>query len=185
MSSPTPLEQPRWLQTLAAALAEALPRLHGSSPDPLLAELITELAAALAEGRLEISLPSAEHRRALEASPLGAEPDGPLVLEGDRLMWRRWQRQRQQVLQALIERAQFQLPDASPGASCSDGLDPDQQRAVTAVLQYGLVLLEGGPGTGKTSTVARMLAAVLVQQPGSRIQLAAPRAKRRVGCGQP
>jgi exodeoxyribonuclease V alpha subunit len=177
MSGPTPLEQPRWLQTLAAALAEALPRLHGSSPDPLLAELITNLAAALAEGRLEISLPSAEHRRALEASPLGAEPDGPLVLEGDRLMWRRWQRQRQQVLQALIERAQFQLPDASPGASCSEGLDPDQQRAVTAVLQYGLVLIEGGPGTGKTSTVARMLAAVLAQQPGSRIQLAAPTGK--------
>ena len=177
MTSPPPLEQPRWLQTLAAALAEALPRLHGSSPDPLLAELITDLAAALAEGRLEISLPSAEHRRALEASPLGAEPDGPLVLEGDRLLWRRWQRQRQQVLLALIERAQLQLPEASPGASCSDGLDPDQQRAVTAVLRYGLVLLEGGPGTGKTSTVARMLAAVLAQQPDSRIQLAAPTGK--------
>ena len=177
MSSPTPLEQPRWLQTLAAALAEALPRLHGSSPDPLLAELIIDLTAALAEGRLEISLPSADHRRALEASPLGAEPDGPLVLEGERLLWRRWQRQRQQVLQALIERAQFQLPDASPSAACCDGLDPDQQRAVTAVLRYGLVLLEGGPGTGKTNTVARMLTAVLAQQPGSRIQLAAPTGK--------
>jgi exodeoxyribonuclease V alpha subunit len=179
MSSSTPLEQPRWLQALAATLGEALPRLHGSSPDPLLAELITALATALAEGRLEISLPSAEHRRALEASPLGAEPDGPLVLEGEKLLWRRWQRQREQVLQTLIGRAQAELglPDASPSSACCDGLDPDQQRAVTAVLQHRLVLLEGGPGTGKTNTVARMLTAVLAQQPASRIQLAAPTGK--------
>jgi exodeoxyribonuclease V alpha subunit len=97
-------------------------------------------------------------------------------LEGDRLLWRRWQRQREGVLQALIARAQRPLQPAG-GAVPDDGLDPDQQRAVRAVLRYGLVLLEGGPGTGKTSTVARMLAAVQAQQPGSRIHLAAPTGK--------
>ena len=101
------------------------------------------------------------------------------MLEGEKLLWRRWQRQREQVLQTLIERAQagLGLPDASPSSACCDGLDPDQQRAVTAVLQHRLVLLEGGPGTGKTNTVARMLTAVLAQQPASRIQLAAPTGK--------
>ena len=172
-------DQPAWLQALAAALSEALPRLHATSPDPLVGELIEALTTALAEGQLEVSLPSPEHRLALEASPLSTAPHGPLALEGDRLLWRRWQRQREGVLQALIARAQRPLdaPAKPPVEEQSSGLDADQQRAIAAVLRHGLVLLEGGPGTGKTSTVARMLAAVQAQQPGSRIHLAAPTGK--------
>jgi exodeoxyribonuclease V alpha subunit len=45
------------------------------------------------------------------------------------------------------------------------------------VQTHRLVLLQGGPGTGKTSTVARMLAAVLARDPASRIHLAAPTGK--------
>ena len=176
MNARQPTEQPAWLQALAEALGEALPRLHGASPDPLVGELVEALAVALAEGQLEIPVPSTHHRQALAASPLCAEPHGPLALEGDRLLWRRWQRQREGVLQALIARAQRPLQPAGEAAP-SDGLDGDQQRAVSAVLRYGLVLLEGGPGTGKTSTVARMLAAVQAQQPESRIHLAAPTGK--------
>ncbi|MBD2423692.1 AAA family ATPase [Cyanobium sp. FACHB-13342] len=176
MNAPQPTDQPAWIQALAAALGEAVPRLHGANPDPLVGELIEALAVALAEGQLEIPVPSARHRQALAGSPLCAAPHGPLALDGDRLLWRRWQRQRDGVLQALIARAQRPLQPAGEAAP-ADGLDRDQQRAVSAVLRYGLVLLEGGPGTGKTSTVARMLAAVQVQQPGSRIHLAAPTGK--------
>ena len=180
MSSSAPAqEQPRWLQALAAALGEALPRLHGCNSDPLVAELIGALATALAEGQLEIAVPSALHQQALARSPLAAEPDGPLVMTDGRLQWRRWQRQREGVLQQLIERAQRPLEaggGAAPAAQL-EGLDPDQQRAVRAVLEQGLVLLEGGPGTGKTSTVARMLVALVAQQPASRLQLAAPTGK--------
>jgi exodeoxyribonuclease V alpha subunit len=56
-------------------------------------------------------------------------------------------------------------------------LDPHQQQAVQAVLERQLVLLEGGPGTGKTSTVLAMVEAVRCQQPDCRIQLAAPTGK--------
>jgi exodeoxyribonuclease V alpha subunit len=185
MNASGTLEHPPWLQALAAALGEALPRLHGACPDPLVGELLEGLTVALAEGQLEIAVPSDRHLQALAASPLCAEPHGPLALEGDRLLWRRWQRQREGVLQALISRAQRPLQVQGVAATTSttapttsaDGLDADQQRAVAAVLRHGLVLLEGGPGTGKTSTVARMLAAVRAQQPGSRIHLAAPTGK--------
>lgn len=81
--------QPRWLTALADALAEALPRLHGAAEHPLVQELIAGLTAALAEGQLELELPSAAHGQALARSTLAAEPDGPLVLEGSRLLWRR------------------------------------------------------------------------------------------------
>lgn len=173
-------EQPRWLGALVAALQEALPRLHGCAPDPLVAELIAALTSALAEGQLEIPLPSPAHRQALQRSPLLGAPDAPLVLEGDRLQWRLWHQQRQGVLAALVQRAA--QPRAAAGVAAlvaehGQGLDPQQQAAVAAVLGQSLVLLEGGPGTGKTSTVARMLAAAEAQQPGLRIQLAAPTGK--------
>jgi exodeoxyribonuclease V alpha subunit len=48
---------------------------------------------------------------------------------------------------------------------------------VEAVLRHGLVLLEGSPGTGKTSTVATMLARVQERHPGARLHLAAPTGK--------
>ncbi len=48
---------------------------------------------------------------------------------------------------------------------------------MAALLQHPLVVLLGGPGTGKTSTVARMLAAALALEPQLRVQLAAPTGK--------
>ena len=185
MPRPTPDTTPRWLLALSASLGEALPRLYGTSVDSHLAELIEALTLALAEGELEIRLPSAAHRQLLLASPLAAEPDGPLVLEDDRVLWRRWFEQRQAVREALLQRAAQPLATAAPDPAALQallerhgvGLDGQQRAAVAAVLQCPLVLLEGGPGTGKTSTVARMLAAAADHQQGCRIQLAAPTGK--------
>ncbi len=194
---PTP--QP-WVGALALGLAEALPRLHGTPPDPLVGELIAALTGALARGELELDLrgprpaevsegPWPEgHRQALAASPLCGDPDGPLALDGDRLQWRRWQRQRRAVIEALIARAGAVEPGrvrevpgaAAPGAAepgAPRSLDGRQRQAVAAVLRHGLVLLEGGPGTGKTSTVAAMIAAQRASQPDARVHLAAPTGK--------
>ncbi len=186
---------PNWAATLAAALAEALPRLHGVAADPLIGELIAALATALARGELELDLagPAPEairsegwpqaHRQSLAKSPLAAEPDGPLVLvAGQRLMWRLWQQQRQRVLTNLIERARSRPAAATQAtpktrSEAQTRLDERQRQAVRAVGCHGLVLLEGGPGTGKTSTVAAMIAAAQATAPGLRVHLAAPTGK--------
>jgi exodeoxyribonuclease V alpha subunit len=197
-------DQPAWLPALAVALGEALPRLVGETPNPLLTELIVLLTAALERGELELPLagPPPEgvtaqawpdgHRQALETSRLGQAPAGPLVLEETMLSWRRWHERRDAVLAALLERAQpLDPPQLGAGdgigdrsgdgtaakGPAGDRLDPQQRQAVAAVLRQRLVLLQGGPGTGKTTTVARMLEAVLAQDPSSRIQLAAPTGK--------
>ena len=68
-------------------------------------------------------------------------------------------------------------PGSAPGEAAGTALDPRQLQAVEAVLAHRLVVLQGGPGTGKTSTVARMLAAVLAHEPTTRIQLTAPTGK--------
>ena len=196
---------------LGAALAEALPRLcgDGAATDPLLFDLIAALCAALERGQLELPLegpappelqpqlwPGA-YRAALEGSPLVVrasqleeKPEAPLVLAGQRLRWRRWHLQLNQVIAALIERAQeplTPLASAAPLASTNQveaargraaaGLDSAQQRAVATLLTQRLVLVCGGPGTGKTSTVVAMLAAHLALQPAAKLHLAAPTGK--------
>ncbi|MFN9924090.1 MAG: ATP-dependent RecD-like DNA helicase [Cyanobacteriota bacterium] len=195
-------DRPTWLASLSLALAEGLPRLHGVAADPLIGELITALTLALERGSVELDLagPAPEgvtpglwpesHLEALRQSPLVKDPEGPLVVADDRLLWRRWQQQRQQVLEDLLSRARpCPLPIAPALAPTLEparvsgtpqqalALDACQLQAVQAVLRHGLVLLEGGPGTGKTSTVSAMLTAVLEQAPHARIQLAAPTGK--------
>lgn len=203
-------EPPDWLAPLAGSLAEAIHRLHGVPADPLIGELITALTAALERGEVDLPLegpppegidlpdwPSA-HRHALQSSPLSRDPEGPLVVEGGRLLWRQWQERRQVVLEELLRRASpppngeqdggtasaakrtIAASGAAPPRSFGEQtptLDPQQRNAVEAVLRHGLVLLEGSPGTGKTSTVAAMLAAMLERHPGARLHLAAPTGK--------
>ncbi len=193
-------EPPLWLPAVAEALAEALPRLHGLEPDPLISEILTALTAALERGELELPLagPPPEgvedpawpegHRLALATSPLCRDPEGPLALEEGCLLWRRWQRRRRAVLENLL--ARISLVEPEPGLTAPSSpepepepaqearqLDPHQHAAVAAVLRHGLVLLEGGPGTGKTSTVAAMLQALRHRHPQARIHLAAPTGK--------
>jgi len=197
-----PREGPAWVEPLAEALAEALPRLAGTTADPLLGELIHLLTAALERGEIAIQLDGpappgvradawpAGHRRAVATSPLASDPEGPLVLHGERLAWRRWQERQESVIAGLLARVgapgrTCQPPPAEdPHRSRRPGLDPQQRQAVAAVLSQRLVVLQGGPGTGKTSTVVRMLEAVLAQEPTCRIQLAAPTGKAATRLGQ-
>lgn len=172
-----------WLDSLAASLTEALPRLHGCPAEESVSRAINALTRALAEGRLELGLDGAE-REAVSRSPLATGPESPLLLVDGHLCWRRWHEQRSSVVERLLTHAAAPAPinaaERERGTVVSrhgQGLDPDQRQAVAAVLRHRLVLLEGGPGTGKTSTVSRMLAAVRELRPNCRIQLAAPTGK--------
>ena len=194
-------EQPAWLDPLQVALLEALPRLYGATAESPLAALIGDLVGALEQGRLSIPLPPELAAGALASSGLCRDPDGPLVIEADQVGWRRWHDLRQSVLSALLERVRplhtassapapsvpardvsaitttTQTTGSTDGQPATETPDPLQRQAIEAVLAHRLVLLQGGPGTGKTSTVARMLAAVLACDPATRIHLAAPTGK--------
>ena len=176
----------------------------GSPTNAILAELIGAMAAALEQGELELALDGPapagidpqgwpeRQRLALAASPLAVRdselerlPEAPLVWSGRRLRWRRWHLQLETCLGQLTARARAAVSpplevaamDQAVASAAAQGLDPQQQQAVAALLRHGLVLLGGGPGTGKTSTVVQMLGALLALRPQLRLHLAAPTGK--------
>ncbi|EJZ07282.1 exodeoxyribonuclease V subunit alpha, partial [Mycolicibacterium fortuitum subsp. fortuitum DSM 46621 = ATCC 6841 = JCM 6387] len=116
---------------------------------------------------------------AVAASPLLGTPP-VLRLFGDLLYLDRYWLEEQQVCDDVLT-----LVATKPGGSIPDvtRLFPpgfEEQRAAAKVaLSQGLTVLTGGPGTGKTTTVARLLAllaeqAALAGHPPLRIALAAP-----------
>ena len=72
------------------------------------------------------------------------------------------------------------IADPASVRSVAKGLDPAQQAAVAQVLGAGVSLLTGGPGTGKSRTVASLVK--LLETKGTEVALAAPtgRAAKRL-----
>ena len=114
----------------------------------------------------------------------------PLVLDGDRLYLRRYWRDEQAVADAIRARAQAAREVDTPQVrrwldqlfASRAAESPDWQKLACAVALRGSVaVITGGPGTGKTYTVARLLALLLAtagEDAGNRrIALAAPTGK--------
>jgi len=76
---------------------------------------------------------------------------------------------------SVVDSAARQQLDALFGRG--DGQADWQKLAAALALRRRLVVVSGGPGTGKTTTVVNLLACLLAQQPDARIALAAPTGK--------
>ena len=168
-----------WPAGFAAAVHAVLVRHRPpSETDAALEQLSTELVAALEQG--ELSLPLTAERRAVARSSgwLTGEA-APLMVEGERIGWRRWLTAMQAVVDQLLERASRPVPVSRSGAvpDLPRGLNHEQRQAVLAPDHLSVVLLSGGPGTGKTSTVVEMLQRARARHPDLRIGLAAPTGK--------
>ncbi|MEJ6658335.1 MAG: AAA family ATPase [Synechococcus sp. ChSW.bin.154] len=179
---------------LLATLQRRMPPEQNSEP---LVELVRALTFALSRGDISLQLHDQGevpegiesdgwprvHREALLASGWLDGDQSVLVLSRNTLSWRRWH-QGMQELELELQRRCFQAPiHATPqGVSSSrlaknNDLSPEQRSAVHAIDHYGVVLLSGGPGTGKTSTVLHMLLRAFENQPKLRARLAAPTGK--------
>ncbi len=120
----------------------------------------------------------------VDANPVGTESVQvrPLRVSGSLLYLDRYWREEESVRAHLDDRGSrwLPVPDLDRAAESLDRLFTDphagrQRLAVGLCALSPIVVIAGGPGTGKTSTVARLLA-VLADQPGAvpRIALAAP-----------
>ncbi|MBC7455200.1 MAG: exodeoxyribonuclease V subunit alpha, partial [Massilia sp.] len=116
--------------------------------------------------------------------------DQPLVLDGERLYLRRYWRDETLVARTVRARAEH-MRELDPArvhhwldilfASDRRADAPDWQKLACAVALRGSVaIITGGPGTGKTYTVARLLALLFAMAPDAahqRVALAAPTGK--------
>jgi exodeoxyribonuclease V alpha subunit len=159
-------------------------------------DLATVSRTAVADGEEQLDVATlpwpdpADWRAACQRSPLvangtDADPGRPLRLAHGLLYLDRYWRQEEQIRRDLQRRASAEPPPVEPERlrvaldRLFDGNDQARQRLAAAVSALRWVtVLAGGPGTGKTTTVARLLA-VLCDQPGGppRIALAAPTGK--------
>lgn len=126
-------------------------------------------------------------------------PPAPLVLDaGDRLYLLRdfaaertirdWLLQRlgqAERLPAKALRPTLAKLGLGDGALRGAGSEPDWQlAAVAAAARAPFLLLTGGPGTGKTTTVARLLGVLLQHEPTLRIAVTAPTGKAAARLGE-
>ncbi len=196
-------EQP--LGPLERAFVASLQRLDPDAPE---AVLLAAALCCEALGRGDVCLPLARFagrrpwpdsetslppldawREQLQGSPLVGRPGdyAPLILDAGRLYLARYQAYEQQLAEQLLARAadvpevaEAQLSDSLARLFAFNQQSPDWQRLAAAqAVRRRLAVISGGPGTGKTTTVVRLLAALL-EQPGSErfaIGLAAPTGK--------
>ncbi|OBB57315.1 exodeoxyribonuclease V subunit alpha [Mycobacterium sp. 852013-51886_SCH5428379] len=168
-------------ETVALAVAFAVRALRGGSVCVDLRSIADQV------GLPDLPWPDPEAwLTAVRASPLTGTP--PVLRfysspDADLLYLDRYWREEQQVCDDVLALLGSQLPAGSPSLDRLIPADWDEQRqAAEIALAQSLTVLTGGPGTGKTTTVARLLALLAEQaaqagRPPLRIALAAPTGK--------
>jgi exodeoxyribonuclease V alpha subunit len=121
------------------------------------------------------------------AAWVGAAGDNtPLILESDRLYLGRYWRDEQQVANALLARMHplenLHRNRLAEGLQRLFGDNAEmvvnwQKVAAATAASRRFCVISGGPGTGKTTTVVKVLTLLLEQDAGLRIALAAPTGK--------
>lgn len=156
---------------------------------------------AVPEAVPELAWPSSdEWRTVLAASGIVADPDTagdgtrPLVLDGDRLYLLRFWLHTTELAARLAARASAEVPVApEPATAVLDRLfdgapSTDRQRlAAGTALTARLCVVSGAPGTGKTTTATRIIAALVDTAEGPhppRVALAAPTGKAAARLGE-
>jgi len=163
------------LTAIDRELAFFLDRLGGKEEG--FRELVVRLHAHLREGHSCLKLSDEEAASALAyglVGPPGTEVPTPLVLEANRLYLRRYYLYECEIAAAIRSRI-----SALPASELAG-----QELAVERALDAKVLVVSGGPGTGKTTVVARLIERVLSHDPTTRIRLAAPTGKAAARLGE-
>jgi exodeoxyribonuclease V alpha subunit len=115
----------------------------------------------------------------------GPNDSAPLTLEGERLYLNRYWNYENSVAGKI--RTMLEIGDDYDSERISrqvelvftdsDAVDQDQKFAVGTAAQKHFCVISGGPGSGKTSTVIRILSVLIALDPKCRIALVAPTGK--------
>ncbi len=116
-----------------------------------------------------------------EAWVSDGEQPAPVVLHGNRVQFHIYWQAERWILEGLAPRVcsatKGTLPQKLVEAAQKQNIDPEKLAQIERALDQSLTLLTGGPGTGKTTTLAWLLAALLHEKPQMTLALAAPTGK--------
>lgn len=131
---------------------------------------------------------------AIVSRPEAFDRRAPLVAEGRRLFLQRHWDDESTIATDLSARSVPLTTTSSPTtialldrllpATGADGRPNRQREAADVVLTRRLAVVVGGPGTGKTYSVARILAVLLTENPSLQVALAAPTGKAAARVGE-
>lgn len=142
--------------------------------------LLPDLLAALQEGHVCLPIPpDADLPQEIVGQPGEFKP---LIRDGDRLYLARHWQEETRVAASLLALAQQSFIPAPAAREALRRYFPEgetgQKKAVATALSGALTVIAGGPGTGKTTTVVRLLAVLAGTSPHPlKIRLAAPTGK--------
>ncbi len=197
-STPKNCDAADHIALLAAGASQAIAQGHSCLPLHRLDEV---LRAASSDAALPV-LPDVAHLVASAATSVlvGAttgKTATPLICDGERIWLRRYHDYEVRVASALAARSRARPPIDSADVIhkrlarwfALDGEIDWQAVAVALGLRSRLTIVSGGPGTGKTTTVLWLLAALLESArergtPLPRIRLAAPTGKAAARLGE-
>jgi exodeoxyribonuclease V alpha subunit len=158
-----------------------------NSDKQLFERVVRSLSRALREGHICIELDQDEQAVMTSSRIVSEQPDMPLVLSGPRLYLARYFNYESRLVERLHNLASlsYDIPDLDtlldqsfPPLSTGQDL---QRSAASLSLSKPLSIIAGGPGTGKTTTVARIVGLLLALFGSDlRIALAAPTGKAAI-----
>ncbi len=186
------VEAPAWSQVLASNLLSKFPDTAADTRETI-ATYIEQLGLALESGDTCLKQSTAdESERSVEwlCHPLVAQGEqalinpAPLVVEqaGAQSRYVYFYRHWHQEWQLAERLAALLNPDTAPAAvpvdlSAETSLKDLQRQAIELAATHPFTLITGGPGTGKTYTLARIVKALQYAAPTLRVALAAPTGK--------
>ena len=178
-------EETDWaLDAFSSAISSFFIRKVPGEEGKALANLAGELARQAGCGASYLTLTQAEEifENWSELPAVGHDSENlPLVRTRDKkLYFRRYYEYEKQVADTLGKRLIKENGERSSEEWDNDlfqSLDERQVLAVKTALRKDLLLLTGGPGTGKTRTIVAIILAVLQRNANSSIALAAPTGK--------
>lgn len=168
------------------AMADYWLRRFGSEAEKTaFAEAFTAVQSALAAGHTllelsELTEPAINHPLLIGHVRQG-QYAAPLLSDGEYLWLNRIYQSEQALAKDILTRlvarpAPLDLDETTIAAYCQS-LNQEQSRAVRQALSHGFTMINGGPGTGKTSTVAQLVALLAAAGQTEHLALAAPTGK--------
>ncbi len=181
LSEAIELDERAWYVALAEHMAQLYPDTSSEKKNDI-KQLIIQLGQALDAGhtclyiaQVSSNFKQMQHPAIVDESNAQTQP-APLVRAGDYVyFYRQWQQENQ--LAEQLTRILTPVRTVTVQFDTEENANPLQRQAIQLAGQHSFSLITGGPGTGKTYTLVRIVKALQQAQPDLRIALAAPTGK--------